>query len=210
MAKGGALEAGPDAAPVGHHHQQTAAVREHPPDFPHHGAHPFGAFERMHQQDAVHGQIGKGQLHLVGQGRQPVAVGRPAQHALHGGHGRQHPLGLGAEGGEIGRRETQAEHGEPPHVGPLGADPGADHAPRRRSQAGGVEIAQLDGVRPHGGDEHIAQAGRLAPCPRSPGDARAPGAGRGRGRVGRIRFDGWKSADDGVLKALRPPRRERL
>ena len=80
--EGRVLHARPDAAPVRHHDHQTAAGRQHPPQFLQAFTRIFGKFQRVHHQDPVYRRIRQRQFLIENQRRGRQFARRPVHRPL--------------------------------------------------------------------------------------------------------------------------------
>jgi len=132
----------------------------------------------MHQQDAVDAGVRQRQIELVDQSRQRGTAGRPFHHPLPRRHESETALGLLAEEAEIGRRIADAEHALARGIAPQPADAAADEAAGDHPEPLAVEIAQINDVDRHGGEDyHISGPARRSETP-----------GRARGLPGMVKL----------------------
>jgi hypothetical protein len=67
LAERGAIDARPDATPVGHNREDTPPTGEHPPNLFQQRAELFAELDRMDEENPVDGVVAKGQFPLIGQ-----------------------------------------------------------------------------------------------------------------------------------------------
>ena len=146
MAERRGVEAGPDAATVGHHKEQPPLRCQHPPDFAQHFLRGIGQLQPVHHERHVHHALQQWQVAFIDQCRLHRAALRPAENPLPGHHESQLRLGLHDAIGKVGHCITEPHDPCPSHAGQPRLQLAGQRTPGGQAEPAAVKLPQIDDI----------------------------------------------------------------